>query len=485
MGKEIAKSKIISSFFWSFLQRSGTQGIQLIITLLLARILLPEDFGLIVIVTTLNTFAIVLIESGFTTSLIQKKKVDHVDYSSVFYINMLSSSLIYGILYYLAPFIANFYDQQQLMLLIRIVSLTIFISAFNSIQHVIIARNMQFKKLFFSTFLAHVLSGSIGIGMAIAGFGIWALVGQQLASYFLNTVFLYFKIRWRPQLVFSVARVFDLFSYGWKLLVSSFIYTSYSNLHHMIIGKLFQPAMVGFYNRGELFPNILVSNLNGSIQSVMLPALSSYQHDSQRVKEMVRRSIVTSSFFIFPMMVGLAIIAEPLVRLLLTDKWLPTVPFLQIFCMFYAWEPIQTAHSQAINALGRSDIYLKLQILKTLMGLWILLITVQFGIYAIVFGLLITNILSTAIHTYPNIWLLNYSIVEQAKDVFPSFLLSLIMGASIYTVQWMDLSSFSIILVQTLLGASIYIGLAKILKLECLEYLLRTLQQTLESREQK
>ena len=481
---EVTNSKIVSSLLWSFLQRSGTQGIQLIIMLILARILLPEDFGLIVLVTIFNTIAIVIAQSGFTTALIQKKEIDNLDLSSVFYVNVLSGSILYIFLFFLAPVMGAFFEHQQLSDIIRIISLSLFLGAFNSIQNVIVSRNMKFKELFFSSFLAHSISGIIAIGMAYIDFGVWALVGQQLMSYILNTALLYLRLKWRPQLIFSLSRVKHLFSFGWKVLISSLIDVLYHNTHNLIIGKLFNPAVIGFINRGDQFPGLIVSNLNGSIQSVMLPALSSYQHNPQRVKEMVRRSIVTSSFFIFPMMVGLAIIAEPLVILLLTDKWLPTVPFLQIFCMFYALEPIQTANSQAINALGRSDIYLKLQTLKTLIGIWILLITVQFGIYPIVFGLLINNILSSIIHAYPNIWLLNYSIVEQAKDVFPSFLLSLIMGASIYMVQWMDLSSFSTILVQILLGAGIYIGLAKILKLECYEYLLLTLHRTFENREQ-
>lgn len=475
MGNEEKKAKIISSLLWSLMQRSGVQGIQLIITLILARILLPEDFGLVVIVTIFNTLAIIIVQSGFTTGLIQKKDIDHLDLSSIFYINVLSSIIMYVLLFNLAPFIAAFFNQPQLVLILRIISMSLFLSSFHSIQYVIVSRNLQFKDLFLASFLAHILSGSIGIVMAYSNFGVWALVVQQLTSYLLNPIFLYFKVRWRPQLTFSFSRVTSLFSYGWKLLVSSLINNLYSNLHSIIIGKIFNPAMIGFYNRGDQFPNIIVSNVNGSIQSVMLPTLSSYQDNPPRVKDMVRRTIVTSSFVIFPMMVGLIVIAEPLVKLVLTDKWLPTVPFLQIFCMVYAFWPLQTTNLQAINALGRSDIFLRLEILNTLFGIVVLIITFQFGIYAMTFGLFISSIFASIIDSYPNSKLLDYSILEQFRDITPSMLISIVMGAVIYPISLLEMSSLTTLLTQIFLGIIIYLGLARAFKIECFNYLLTTL----------
>ncbi|WP_274309538.1 lipopolysaccharide biosynthesis protein [Solibacillus daqui] len=485
MGNEVTKAKIVSSLLWSLLQRSGVQGIQLLITLILARLLLPEDFGLIVIVTIFNTFAIVIVQSGFTTALIQKKKVDHVDLSSVFYVNIISSSIIYMLLFYLAPTIAFFFEQQQLILILRVLSLSLFLSAFHSIQYVIVSRNMQFKDLFLASSIAHALSGMIAVGMAYADFGVWALVFQQLASHLITPFLLSFKVEWRPQLFFSMRNVMQLFSFGWKILVSSLLNAIYSNMHSVIIGKLFSPAMIGYYNKADQFPNIIVSNVNGSIQAVMLPALSSYQDNRQRVKEMVRRTIVTSSYVVFPMMIGLAMIAEPLVRLLLTDKWLPTVPFLQIFCMVYALYPIQTANLQAINALGRSDVFLKLEVLKTLLGLGILIISIQFGLYVMVFGVFISSVLFTIIDAYPNKQLLNYGMLEQLRDVFPSLLIALAMGGLLFLTHGLEFSMLTTVFIQIILGSIIYVVLSRIFKLECYEYLRSTLLSILGSSTKK
>ena len=255
--------------------------------------------------------------------------------------------------------------------------------------------------------------------------------------------------------------------------------TLYNNLQNILVGKLFSPTMLGFYNRGDQLPKFLVTNIDGSIQTVMFPTLSSYQDDKRRMKEIVRRSIVTSSFIIFPMMVGLAIIAEPLVKVLFTEKWLPVVPFVQIFCASYALWPIHTVNLQAINALGRSDIFLKLEIIKSIIGLSILGISLQFGIYMLALGVFIIGFISTFINAYPNMTLLNYSIWEQLKDLIPSLLLSLIMGIVMFPIQWFGMSAIVTIIIQISIGIVLYIGLAKLFKLECFMYILLTMKDLL------
>ncbi|MEG0449822.1 MAG: lipopolysaccharide biosynthesis protein [Lysinibacillus sp.] len=485
MSYEITKSKIFSSLLWKLMERGGTQGIQFIVMIVLARILLPEDFGLIVLVAIFITIASVFVQSGFNVALIQKKNADEVDFSSVFYLNLCVAFIMYIVLFFCAPVIASFFEYPQLMLVLRILSLTLFLGAINSIQNAVIARNLQFKKLFFSSLGAVIASAIVGIVMAYANFGVWALVGYQLVNQFLITLILSFTVKWRPQLLFSLERIKGLFSYGWKLLASALIDTFYNNVHSFVIGKMFTPAILGFHSRGEQFPNLIVTNINGSIQSVMLPALSSHQDNRQKVKSMVRRSIVTSSFIIFPMMVGLAVIAEPLVKVLLTDKWLPAVPFLQIYCAVYALWPIHTANLQAINALGRSDIFLKLEIVKKIIGLIILGITISFGVYMMVLGLFIGGLLSTFINAYPNLKLLNYSIQEQWKDIMPSFLLSVVMGIVVYNIKWIGKSEIETMSVQIFVGIVVYVGLAKTFKLECLTYLLLTLKDMLRRKKEK
>lgn len=480
MNFQVTRSMVVSSLFWKFMERVGVQGIQFIVSILLARLLKPEDFGTIVLITIFIAISGVLVQGGFNTALIQKKDIDEIDFSSVFYLNIFSSTIVYIALYFTAPFIAAFYEEPELVSVLRILSLTLLFSPFNSIQNAVIGKNMQFKKLFFSNLGAIVASGTVGILMAYSGFGIWALVFSQVINQLVVTIFLWFTVKWRPKLLFSFNRVKRLFSFGWKLLVSSLIDTLYINLRSLIIGKLFSPAMLGIYNKGEQFPSLIVSNINGSIQSVMLPALASNQDNKQRVKEMVRRSIVTSSFVIAPMMVGLAVVAEPLVKILLTEKWLPSVPYLQIFCASYALWPIHTANLQAINALGRSDIFLKLEIVKKFIGLTILGFTIFWGIYAMAIGVLVGGIISSFINAYPNLKLLNYSYKEQWNDIMPSFILSLVMGAAVYTIKWLYLSDGITMTIQIIVGIILYTVLAHFFKLECFHYLKSTLKDTMK-----
>ncbi|WP_216641129.1 lipopolysaccharide biosynthesis protein [Solibacillus sp. R5-41] len=476
----MTKSIIISSLLWKLLERGGTQGVQFIVMIILARMLLPEEFGLIVLVSIFITIAGVIAQSGFNTALIQKKKVDEIDFSSVFYLNLFVTIILYVILYISAPYIASFFDHPQLTLVLRILSLTLFFSTFNSIQNAVIARNMQFKKLFVSSLGGVVISGIVGIAMAYANFGIWSLVVQQLTNQLIFTATLWYTVKWKPQLFFSIERLISLFSFGWKLLASALIDTIYSNIRSLLIGKMFSPVMLGFYNRGEQFPSILIGNINGSIQSVIFPALSSQQDNKQRIKEMVRRSIVTSSFIVFPMMIGLAVIAEPLVKIMLTEKWLPAVPFLQIFCAVYALWPLHTANLQAINALGRSDIFLKLEIIKKIIGLGILLIGIPFGVHAMAIGSFVGGIIAVFLNAYPNLTLLNYSVKEQWKDIMPSLLIALTMGAIVFSVQWLRLSEGVTICMQILAGITIYVGLAKAFRLECYIYLILTMKDILK-----
>lgn len=477
MSNEVNKSKVISSLFWKLLERIGTQGIQFIIQIVLARLLLPEEYGLIAIVMVFITLANVFVQSGFNTALIQKKQVDEVDYSSVLYLSLAIAALLYLIIYLSAPFIANFYTQPRLETVLRVLSITLFIGAFSSIQNAFVARNMLFKRLFFSSIGAVFVSGIVGIVLAYKGLGVWSLVAQQLTNQLTVVIILWFTVKYRPHLLFSLERIKTLFAYGSKLLASALIDTLYNELRTLIIGKMYTPAMLGFYNRGQQFPQVIVANINGSIQSVMLPALSAHQDNKKRVKDMMRRSIVTSSFFIFPMMIGMAVVAEPLVKIVLTDKWLSAVPFLQIFCFSYALMPIHTANLQAINAMGRSDIFLRLEIIKKIVGIIILAISLPFGVYVIALGQIFSGIISTFINAYPNKQLLGYSYKDQWIDIMPSLVISMIMGFIVYLFKFLSLSAWNILVLQVVAGIAIYLGLAKIFNIESFNYLVTTINQ--------
>ena len=466
------KARIFSSLIWKFLERGGTQGIQFILQLFLARLLTPKDYGTIALITIFISIAKVFIDSGFNTALIQQKEIDEEDISSVFYISLAVSIIMYIVLYFIAPIIANFYRIQELVSIIRILSLTLIIGVFNSIQGAIVSRRMEFKNFFFSNLGAIIISGTIGIILAYRGFGVWTLVYQQIISQMVILIVLFIMVRWKPKLLFSIKKVKKLFSFGSKLLCSALLDTIYNNIFGLIIGRLYSSIMLAYYNRGNMFPYVIIDNFNGSIQAVIFPALSSIQYDKLKVKELMRRAITTSSFIVFPAMLGLMAIAEPMIKLILTDKWLPCVPYLRVFCLAYALWPVHTANLQAINAIGRSDIFLKLEIVKKIVGISILLITSRYSPYAMALGTVFTGIIGSFVNSYPNKKLLNYSYIEQMKDIFPSFILSLIMGVLVYSISLLKFSDLLTIIIQVLLGGVSYIGLSYLFKLECFMYLL-------------
>lgn len=473
------KNKIISSLIWKFLERSGTQVVQFIIQLILARLLIPEDYGVIAIVTIFITIANVFVQTGFNTALIQKEEVDDIDYSSVFYLSLFVALIIYVIIFFVSPYIANFYNQPVLIPVFRILSITLFFGAVNSIQHAVVARNMQFKKYFFSSLGGIILSAIVGIILAYKNFGVWALVAQQLVNIISIMTILWFTVKWRPKLLFSFNRLKVLFSFGWKLLCSALIDTIYNNIYDLVIGKKYNSQSLAFYNRGKQFPGVIVQNLDGAISSVMLPALSKEQKNKEKVKRMVRRAIVTSSYFIFPITIGLAVVAEPLIRVVLTDKWIECVPFLQLLSLSYAFWPIHTSNLQAINALGRSDIYLKMEIIKKILGISIMLLTIPMGLIPMAIGVVITSIISMYINCFPNKKLLNYSFSEQIKDILPSLLISLVMGILVYFAQYLKLSNILTLCIQVIFGIIIYVLLSIIFKLECFDYLFNTIKSFL------
>jgi teichuronic acid exporter len=482
MKEKTTKTHVISNLIWKLLERGAVQGVQLVIQIILARLLLPSDYGIIAIVTIFIYIAGVFVQTGFHSALIQKKEIDSTDLSSVFYLSLLIASMLYIILFFTAPLIAVYYNELQLTSIIRILSITLFFGAVSSIQNSIIARKMQFKKLFISSLIAVIISGTIGVVMAYMGYGIWALVAQQLINQILVTGILYFTVKWRPQLLFSLDRIKKLFSFGSKLLIATLIDTVYNEIRGLIIGKMYNTQTLGYYNRGRQFPHMIVLNTNGAIQSVMFPVLSAEQNDKQRVKEIVRRSIAASTLIIFPLMMGLAAVAEPLVIILLTEKWLPSVPFIQIFCASYALWPIHTANLQAINALGRSDIFLKLELVKKIVGTIVLVITMFFGVFAMAFGVLIVGILCTFINAYPNLKLLGYSYKEQGKDIMPPLLISLLMGAVVYSVSFIGLSSLITLIIQIVVGVGLYIILTKLFNTKSFNYLVNAMKEMYNSK---
>lgn len=471
------KGNAISSLLWRFLERCGAQIVTFLVTILLARILAPDVYGLIALVTVFTSILQVFVDCGMGNALIQKKDADDLDFSSVFFFNMGMCTVIYILLFFCAPLIAKFYQNPELIPVIRVLGITLLIAGVKNVQQAYISRKLQFKRFFFATLGGTIGAAVIGIVLAYMGFGIWALVAQSLFNGTIDTVILWLTVKWRPKLQFSFDRLKGLLRYGWKLLASSLLHTFYTNLRILIIGKLYTPADLAYYEKGQSFPTLIVSNINASIDSVLLPTMSGVQENRETVKVITRRAIVTSSYLMWPMMVGLAVVAKPLVVLLLTEKWLAAVPFLQITCFALGLEPLQTANLNAIKALGRSDIFLKLEIVKKTISIAILLFSMRFGVIAIAISGLLYSVIATMFNSAPNRKLLGYSYFEQIKDIMLPFALALLMGAVIYPISLIPMPMFMLLLVQVLAGAFFYVGMSVILNLEPFFYIINTLSQ--------
>lgn len=464
-------TKVAGNFIWRFAERSGAQLVTFIVSIVLARLLAPEDYGIVALVTVFTTILQVFVDSGLGTALIQKKDTDDLDFSSVFYFNFAVCLILYLVMFVAAPFIAGFYNDVSLIPIIRVISLTIVISGIKGIQQSYVSRNMLFKRFFFSTIGGTIFSAFLGIGLAYAGFGVWAIVAQQLSNTAIDTLILWLTVKWRPKKMFSWKRLKNLLSFSWKLLVSALLDTVYNNFRNLIIGKFYSSADLAYYNQGEKFSKIIVTNINNSIDSVLLPTLANEQDNKERVKNMTRRAIKTSTYIMAPLMMGLAFCATPIVQLVLTDKWLSCVPYLQIFCITYMFWPIHTANLNAINAMGRSDYFLKLEIAKKSIGMVLLLLTMNMGVREMAYSLLISTLTSMIINSWPNRKLLGYSFKEQIIDILPGILLALVMGITISFVRLFRISSIAMLVIQIPLGTAIYIGGSYVLKIESFEYL--------------
>ena len=331
---------------------------------------------------------------------------------------------------------------------------------------------MLFKRFFYSTLGGTIFSAVLGIGMAWAGAGVWAIVAQQLSNTAIDTLILWVTVKWRPKKMFSWKRLQSLLSFGWKMLVSSLLETVYTNIRSLIIGKMYSSSDLAFYNQGDKLPNVIVNNINTSIDSVLLPTLSKEQDDRERVKNMTRRAIKISTYIMAPLMMGLAFCATSIVQIVLTEKWLPCVPFLQIFCITYMFYPIHTANLNAVKAMGRSDLFLKLEIAKKIVGTVLLVSTMWFGVMVMAYSLLVSTLTSMIINSWPNKELLNYDFKEQMLDIFPSIALAVIMGWIVSFIRFLHFPSGVTLLVQVPLGAFIYLIGSKILHLDSFEYLL-------------
>ncbi len=454
---ESNQKSIVSGLFWKVLENGGSQGVQFVVSIILARLLSPKEYGILALIMIFITIANVLVQSGFGTALIQKKNTDERDFSSVFFLSLFTSAMVYVVIFFLAPLLASFYRMEILTDVLRVMGIVVFPGAVISIQNAMIARSMAFRKLFVSTLIAAVISGGISILMALRGFGVWALVYQQIFYYFSLMFMLFLTVRWVPKKILDFERLKSLFGFGWKLLLASLMDTIFINIQGLTMGKIYSDDTLGNYNRGEQFPKLLVTNIGAAIQSVMLPVMSGFQDDKKKVKELLRNSITMSSFLVLPMMAGLFGIADNLVFVLLGEKWSGSVIFLRLMCIAYSFWPIHIANLQALNAIGRSDVFLKLEIVKKLIGVIVLLLGMTGGAIWMIALKAFADFLCTFVNAAPNRKFLNYSILEQWRDLLPTVAISLIMGAVVYFVSGMMQKGGISLLLQIISGGVWYV----------------------------
>lgn len=467
---------VIKNFFWRIGESSGAQLVSFLVSIVLARLLAPEDYGVIALVTVFTSILQVFVDSGLGTALVQKKNADEVDFSSVFYFNVLVCLTLYAGMFVAAPAIAKFYDNPIYVPLVRVLSLTLVISGLKNIQQAYVYRHMIFKRFFFSTLGGTIASAILGIVMAYAGFGVWALAAQYVSNTAIDTLILWITVPWRPKKKFSWTKLKSLLSYGWKLLVSALLDTGYTSVWNLLIGKVYSSADLSFYDQGSKYPKAIIGTISNSIDSVLLPTMSIVQDDRAQIKSMTRRSIVTSVYVMAPLMMGLAGCAEPLVSLILTDKWLPCVPYMRIFCITYMFWPVHSANLNAIKAMGRSDLFLRLEILKKIIGIGLLLCTMRISVMAMACSLLISSVTSQIINSYPNWKLLNYRYLEQLRDILPSILLAVIMAVAVGAVPLLGYGNVFTLCIQIPLGAVIYVAGSAIFRLESFGYLLNMIE---------
>ncbi len=474
------KTKTISGVIWKFGERVSAQAVNFIVSIILARLLLPEDYGLIALVTVFITICNKIVVSGFATSLIQKKDADNLDFSTVFYFSLVVAAVLYVGLFFAAPFIAEFYsaesDPELFIQVIRVMGLNLFIIAVNSVQQAYVSRTMQFRKFFFSTIIGTVVSAVAGIALAYMGKGVWALVAQNMILAVVNGIVLWFMVKWRPQLKFSFKRLKVLYSYGWKIFVASLIKILYTDLRSLVIGKVYTAADLAFYNKAQSFPQLIDTNVEGTIDSVLFPAISKKQSNVDDMRAMLRRAIKTTSYILMPLLAGLSAVAKPFIIILLTDKWAESIPLMQILAFSFVFAPVELENLQAIKAIGRSDIALKVEIIKKVVGVAILIASIPFGVTAIAVGMVISTTLSAIINAIPNKKLLGYTFKMQLKDILPSLLLSLVMFGAVYPVSLLNINVWLMLIIQVVAGAIIYIALSAIFKVESFKYILGLLK---------
>lgn len=458
MGKSIKKG-----LFWKLLERGFTQGMLLLLTIILARLMDPKDFGTLALLMAFINLLQVFLDSGIGSALIQKKEVTDLEYSTVFYFNIAICIVLYILIFLMAPIVANIYNEKSYTNYIRVISIIILISGFRNIQNTKAAIDMDFRRLFFSTLWGVVISGIIGIIMAYRGYGIWALIAQNVINVMVATIILWRIDRWIPSRQFSFSSLKRLWGYGWKIFIANLIMTVYDNISVLLIGKKYVREELAFYDQGRKYPQVIISNINASVDSVIFPAMSHKQDDIDGLAELAKKIIGITEYILLPIMIGLSVCSSRIVKIILTEKWLSCVPYICIFCLYYLLYPFNTANINVLKAVGKSDAVLKLEFIKRSVGIVVLIMTLPFGVYIISIGLLICGIFDWCLNAIAVRKILKFGLMEEIRVIVPSIIMSSLMGVCVWFCGMVPISNESVILVlQLFTGGTIYLIMSAI-----------------------
>lgn len=479
------KQKVAKGAVWAALEKLSMKVFTFLVTLVLARLLTPTDYGTVALLYIFTSITGTLVDAGFGRALIQKKNATEEDFNSVFYISLAAAGVLYAVMFFSAPAIARFYDTPCLVGITRVTSISLFFYAVNSVQGAELSRRLLFNQSFKISLISSVFSAATGITLAFLGYGPWALVWNTIAAGVGSTFAYWYFIAWRPKLMFSWQSVRELFSFGWKMSLSGLLDSAFSNLRGLFIGKFYTKADLAFVDKGQALPAVGMDVITGTIMKVAFPALAQLQDDKNKFRDAVRRMIQCSTFFVFPVMAGLAILSDRLIPLLFGNQWTSSIPYAQLACWSFALYPLHVINLQALTAMGRSDMFLTLEILKKILSLLILVLSIRHGVFFLmVMYAFVSSPLSLVINSWPNRKLLGYTIVQQICDVLPSVGICFVMCGVVYGVRllfgytglWTSCGDWLLVPLG-LVGVAVYLGLAIAFRLKAaVEYagLLRT-----------
>lgn len=471
------KDKTVKGVIWSSIDRFTSQGISFVFSLLIARMLMPSDYGVIAMLGIFMAVSGCFIDSGFSTALVRKIDRTEVDFSTVFYFNNIAAVLFYGLLWLASPYIAAFYELPLLEDVTKVVGLNLIVGALGGIQSAKLSIAIDFKTRAKISVITNLFTGIVGLYLAYQGYGVWALVFQTLSSNVLRTFMLWGFVKWRPQWVFSWESFGEMFTFGSKMLASGLLDTIYNNIYTIVIGKCFHSSALGVYSRADGLAQFPSSNITGVLQNVTFPVLSSIQNDEERLAIGYKKLLRLSAFVIFPLMVGLAAVADPFIRLVLTDKWEGTISYLQIICFSMMWYPIHAINLNLLIAKGRSDYFLKLEVIKKIQGVIVLCVTVPLGLVVMCYGRIVGALISLIWNTYYTKKIIDYGYLQQMKDLMHILIHALLMGAitsyvvSIAATLWLKL------IFGVLIGMTYYLLGAYLMKFEEMQELILILKR--------